>query len=55
MQWCSSYSDRRRPSLYEMEDIAWVLRSDTRKNQIGFVRAREVETRKRYLLGDDWE
>ncbi len=25
---CSSYSDRRRASLREMEEIAWVLRTD---------------------------
>ena len=28
---CSGYTDRRRASLREMEDIAWVLRSDARK------------------------
>jgi hypothetical protein len=52
---CSAYSDRRQPSLYDMEDIAWVLRTDARKTRIGFVRARELKPRNRLLLGDDWE
>lgn len=25
---CSGYSDRRQPSLREMEDLAWILRTD---------------------------
>jgi hypothetical protein len=54
---CSGYSDRRQPSLREMEEIAWVLRTDARKNQIGFVHARDLKPRERYVLpdpDDDW-
>jgi hypothetical protein len=52
---CSGYSDKRHPSLYEMEDIAWVLRSDVRKGQIGFVRARDLKPRERFHFPDDWD
>jgi hypothetical protein len=52
---CSGYSDRRNPSLREMEDIAWVLRTDSRKKHIGFVQARELKPLQRYVFSDDWD
>jgi hypothetical protein len=52
---CTGYVDKRHPSLYEMEDIAWVLRSGARKGQIGFVRARDLRPRERFRLTDDWD
>jgi len=52
---CTGYSDRRLTSLRDMEDIAWVLRSDERRKQIGFVRARDLKPRERYVLDEeDW-
>jgi len=36
-----------------MEDVAWVLRSDERRKQIGFVRARDLRPRERYVLAED--
>lgn len=51
---CSAYSDRRRPSVREMEDIAWVLRSDSRKkNGIGFVLATELSSLERHRLSEE--
>jgi hypothetical protein len=50
---CSAYSDRRLPSLREMEEIAWVLRTDPRRNQIGFVPSRQVDRRERHRLSDE--
>jgi len=38
-----------------MEEIAWVLRTDPRRNQIGFVKARELKPRDRYVLPEDDE
>ena len=52
---CTGYSDKRHPSLYEMEDIAWVLRSDVRKGQIGFVRARDLKPPDHLRFPDDWD
>jgi hypothetical protein len=52
---CTGYSDKRQPSIREMEEIAWVLRTDARRSQIGFVRARDLKPRERYVLPDEWE
>jgi hypothetical protein len=51
---CSGYSDKRQTSLRDMEEIAWVLRSDARRKQIGFVPARQLKPRDRYVL-EDWD
>ena len=48
---CTGYADRRQPS----EETAWVLRSDPRRNEIGFVRASTLKPAERYVLGDDWD
>lgn len=50
---CSAYSDKRRPSIRAMEEIAWVLQSDPRKNQIGFVRASALKSKDRYVLPEE--
>jgi hypothetical protein len=36
-----------------MEDIAWVLRIDAKRNQIGFVRSRDLKGRERFVLDED--
>ena len=50
---CSDYSDRRLPSIREMEEIAWVLRSDLKKKEIGFVKASDLRLRDRFVLTDE--
>jgi hypothetical protein len=50
---CSGYSDRRHPSLRDMEDIAWILRTDPKRKQIGFIQARQLAPKDRYVLPDD--
>jgi hypothetical protein len=50
---CTEYSDRRQPSLRAMEEIAWVLRSDPKKNEVGFVRRTELTRCERFELDDD--
>jgi len=43
---CSAYADRRLPTLYSMEKIAWVLLTKSAGRSIGFVtgdRFRELE------------
>jgi hypothetical protein len=50
---CSGYLDRRHPSIRDMEDIAWVLRTDAKRKQIGFIQARQLKPRDRYVLPDD--
>src|SRR5262245_59276537 len=50
---CSAYSDRRQPPLRDMEEMAWVLRTDSKHSRIGFVRARDMKPSERYVLSDD--
>jgi hypothetical protein len=50
---CSGYLDRRHPSIREMEDVAWVLRTDPKRKQIGFVQARELKPKDRYALSEE--
>jgi hypothetical protein len=38
---CNRYVDRTQPPLWAMKEIAWVLQSDSKRQQIGFVTAKE--------------
>ena len=49
---CTSYSDRRRASLREMEEDAWILRTDAHRNRIGFVRSSKLEDKDRFVLDE---
>ena len=40
---CNRYVDRSLPSLWDMKQIAWVLRTDSKRQKIGFLRAKEWE------------
>lgn len=52
---CSGYSDRRQPTLRHLEEIAWVLRTDRKRQPIGFVPARNLKPKDRHVLDeDDW-
>jgi hypothetical protein len=50
---CTKYLHRNHPSLYEMESIAWVLRTDPSRRSIGFVRSRHLEPGERFVLPDE--
>lgn len=50
---CTAYSDRRLPSLYDMQDMAWVLRSDPKRNQVGFVRPRDLRIREPIFFDEE--
>jgi len=50
---CSKYVGAQHPSLREMEEMAWVLRTDTKKNSIGFVRASDLAPKHRFVLAED--
>ncbi len=36
-----------------MEEMAWVLRTDTKRNSIGFVRASDLAPKHRFVLAED--
>jgi hypothetical protein len=50
---CTEYLNRQHPSLYHMEDIAWVLRTNVKRNQIGFVRSKDLKFKDRFVLDED--
>ena len=45
---CSGYRDSRLPTLYDMEDMAWVLKTDGVKKRIGFVPAKDLKDFERH-------
>jgi len=51
--YCTKHVSTQHPSLRDMEEMAWVLRSDTKKNTIGFVRASDLAPKHRFVLADD--
>ena len=51
--YCTSYVNAQHPSIREMEDIAWVLRSDSKKHSIGFVRAKDLKPNHRFVLDEE--
>jgi hypothetical protein len=48
---CNCYINATHPTVREMEDVAWVLRSDPRRNQIGFVAPGKLKAHERYVFG----
>jgi hypothetical protein len=50
---CSAYADCAHPSLWHMEDIAWILRTDAKRNRIGFVRAKDLPVKERLTIDED--
>ena len=50
---CSRYGNRNQASLREMEEIAWILRSDAHRNQVGFIRSNRLADEDRYVLEED--
>ena len=50
---CSEYVNHQHPSLWHMEDIAWVLRTDARRHQIGFVRSKVLKFPDRHVFDED--
>jgi hypothetical protein len=40
--------------ISEMEETAWILRSDPRRNEVGFVKASSLKPHDRYVLSEDW-
>ena len=50
---CTSYLDRQHPSLREMEEIAWVLRTDAQRRHVGFVHAQKLSPKERFVLDED--
>ena len=50
---CSDYVSRQHPSLREMEETAWILRTDAKRHRVGFVPSKELKPKERFILEDD--
>jgi hypothetical protein len=50
---CTDYVNRNHPSLREMEEIGWVLRTDAKKHHVGFVRSERLPWKERFVLDED--
>jgi hypothetical protein len=50
---CTEHVSRQHASIREMEDIAWILRTDARRRQVGFVQPKDLTPKERYILPDD--
>ena len=50
---CTNYVNRQHPSVHDMEDIAWVLRTDAGNRRIGFVQAKTLRWHDRHVLDED--
>jgi len=47
---CSEYVHRAHPTLWNMEQIAWVLRVNSAAKQVGFVEASQLDDDERHVL-----
>ena len=50
---CTRYVNRQHPAVHEMEEIAWVLRTDAKRNKVGFVESKRLPWRDRFVLDED--
>jgi hypothetical protein len=48
---CTGYVNRNHPTLYQMEESAWVLRTSPGR-KMGFVQARKLTQEERHVLDD---
>ncbi len=53
VRFCTEHVERRHASIREMEDVAWVLRTDARRRRVGFVQAKDLTPPQRYVLPED--
>lgn len=51
---CSKYDDLRLPSLYDMRCTAWILRTDDKRNVIGFVSNQQWRKSKEFRDNPSW-
>jgi hypothetical protein len=50
---CTDYVSRQHPSLREMEETAWILRTDAKRHRIGFVPSKELKPKDRFVFEED--
>jgi len=50
---CTDYVGRQHPSLRDMEEAAWILRTDAKRTRVGFVPSEQLKPRDRLVLDED--
>jgi hypothetical protein len=50
---CSDYVSRPHPSLREMEETAWILRTDAKRARVGFAPSKDLKPKDRFVLEED--
>ncbi|MGE0447464.1 MAG: hypothetical protein AB7P99_19740 [Vicinamibacterales bacterium] len=50
---CTRYVEANHPSVRDMEEIAWILRSDAHRRTVGFVPSRKLKYEERFALSED--
>lgn len=50
---CTRYVNRQHPSVHDMEEIAWILRTDAKRHRIGFVQSKQLPWKDRFVLDED--
>ena len=50
---CSAHVNRNHPSLGDMYEDAWVLRTDSKTRKIGFVRNKDLDSKERFYAGPE--
>jgi hypothetical protein len=50
---CSDYLSRQHPSLRELEETAWVLRTDPKRHRLGFVPSKNLKPQDRFVLEEE--
>src|SRR3972149_8535812 len=50
---CTQHVSRQHPSVRDMEEIAWILRTDPKRHQVGFVQAKDLTPKERFVLPED--
>jgi hypothetical protein len=50
---CSDYVSRQHPSVREMEELAWILRTDAKRARVGFVPSKQLKPKDRFVLEED--
>lgn len=49
---CTEHISRQHASIREMEDIAWVLRTDAKRRHVGFIQPKDLTAKERHVLPD---
>lgn len=50
---CSSYQNKATPSLHDLYEMSWILRTDSKREQIGFKPYKDMDSSEKNKIGFD--